>query len=140
MDAVTSIGHEDPCNIDPAAVQRIWEAVRHWYAGGMQPAIQVCLRVDGQVVLNRAIGHGWGNGPADPPDAERVTVSTETPFCVYSAAKAITTTVAHMLVERGYFSLDDRVCDYLLSAGRRFFSVMIGTRLQDPQDPKTFSQ
>ncbi len=113
MDAVTSIGHEDHCGIDPAAVQRIWDAVRHWYAGGMQPAIQLCLRVDGRVGLNRAIGHGWGNGPADPPDAEMVAVSTETPFCVYSAAKAITTTVAHMLVERGYFSLDDRVCDYL---------------------------
>ena len=113
MDSVTSIGHEDSCTIDPAAVGRIWEAVRHWYAGGMQPAIQVCLRVDGEVVLDRAIGHSWGNGPTDPPDAERFAVSTETPFCVYSAAKAITTTVAHMLVERGYFSLDDRVCDYL---------------------------
>ncbi|MGB0971907.1 MAG: lipase LipE [Mycobacterium sp.] len=113
IDAVTSIGAEDHCGIDPAAVQRIWEAVRHWYAGGMQPAIQLCLRVEGRIVLNRAIGHGWGNGPADPPDAEKVTVSTETPFCVYSAAKAITTTVAHMLVERGYFSLDDRVCEYL---------------------------
>ena len=79
----------------------------------MHPAIQVCLRHNGAVVLNRAIGHGWGNGPADPPDAEKVPVTTETPFCVYSAAKAITTTVVHMLVERGAFSLDDRVCDYL---------------------------
>ena len=34
---------------------------------------------------------------------------------MYSAAKAITTTVVHMLVERGVFSLDDRVCDYLPS-------------------------
>jgi CubicO group peptidase (beta-lactamase class C family) len=32
---------------------------------------------------------------------------------VYSAAKAITTTVVHMLVERGAFDLDDRVCEYL---------------------------
>jgi CubicO group peptidase (beta-lactamase class C family) len=94
-------------------VERIWQAARHWYAAGLQPAIQLCLRRDGRVVLNRAIGHGWGNGPADPPGTEKVPVSTDTPFCVYSAAKAITTTVAHMLVERGYFSLDDRVCDYL---------------------------
>ena len=64
-------------------------------------------------MLNRAIGHAHGNGPDDPPDAERVPVGTDTPFCVYSAAKAITTTVVHMLVERGHFSLDDRVCDYL---------------------------
>ena len=48
-------------------------------------------------------------------DAEKVAVTTETPFCVYSAAKAITTTLVHLLVERGCFSLDDRVCDYLPS-------------------------
>ena len=69
----------------------------------MQPAIQVCLRRDGRVILDRAIGHAWDDVP----------VRTDTPFCVYSAAKAITTTVAHMLVERGVFSLDDRVCEYL---------------------------
>ena len=79
----------------------------------MHPAIQLCLRHNGKVVLNRAIGHGWGNAPTDPPDAEKVPVTTDTPFCAYSAAKAITTTVVHMLVERGQFSLDDRVCDYL---------------------------
>ncbi|MCH9666620.1 MAG: lipase LipE [Actinomycetia bacterium] len=113
LDAITSIGREDHSGIDPAAVERIWQAVRHWYAAGMQPAIQLCLRRDGRVVLDRAIGHGWGNGPDDPPGTEKIAVSTETPFCVYSAAKAITTTVAHMLVERGHFSLDDRVCEYL---------------------------
>ena len=113
LDAVTDVGAEDHSDIDPAAVERIWTAARHWYAAGMHPAIQVCLRRDGKVVLNRAIGHGWGNGPDDPPDADKVPVRTDTPFCVYSAAKAISTTVVHMLVERGHFSLDDRVCDYL---------------------------
>jgi len=113
LDAVTDIGAEDHSEISAAAVERIWQDARHWYQAGMHPAIQVCLRYNGAVVLNRAIGHGWGNGPADPPDAEKVPVSTETPFCVYSAAKAISTTVVHMLVERGHFSLDDRVADYL---------------------------
>jgi CubicO group peptidase (beta-lactamase class C family) len=115
LDAVTAVGEEDHSGIDPAAVERIWQAARYWYRAGMHPAIQVCLRHDGKVVLNRAIGHGWGNGPEDPPDAERVPVTPQTPFCVYSAAKAMTTTVVHMLVERGAFSLDDRVCDYLPS-------------------------
>ena len=73
----------------------------------------MCIRRDGRIVLDRAIGHARGNGPSDPPDAEKIAVGTDTPFCVYSAAKAITTTVAHMLAERGVFSLDDRVCDYL---------------------------
>ncbi len=115
LDAVTDIGQEDPGPLSPAVADRIWAAARHWYSAGMHPAIQVCIRHNGRVLLNRAIGHAWGNGPADPPDAERVPVTTATPYCVYSAAKAITTTVVHMLVERGYFALDDRVCEYLPS-------------------------
>lgn len=113
LDAVTDVGPEELGGLSPAAVDRIWEAVRHWYRAGMQPAIQLCLRHDGKVVLNRAIGHAWGNGPADPPGAERIPVTTGTPFCVFSASKAITTTVVHMLVERGELSLDALVCDYL---------------------------
>lgn len=113
LDAVTAIGEEDHSEVGSAAVERIWDAARHWYAAGMHPAIQVCLRHDGAVVLNRAIGHGWGNAPTDSPDAEKVPVGTDTPFCAYSAAKAITVTVLHMLIERGVLGLDDRVCDYL---------------------------
>lgn len=113
LEAVTDRAEEDHSEVDSVAVERIWDAARHWYAAGMQPAIQVCLRRNGKVILDRAIGHGWGNGPADPVDAEQIPVRTSTPFCVYSAAKAITTTVTHMLVERGAFSLEDRVCNYL---------------------------
>lgn len=113
LDAVTTIGDEAPHAFDTGAVERIWAAARHWYAAGLQPAIQVCLRHDGQVVLNRAIGHASGNGPEDAPGTEQPLVTPQTPFVVYSAAKAITTTVVHMLVERGAFALDDRVCDYL---------------------------
>jgi CubicO group peptidase (beta-lactamase class C family) len=113
LDSVTAIGAEDHSDIDGAAVERIWQAARHWYGAGMHPAIQVCIRRHGRVVLNRAIGHGWGNAPTDPPDAEKIPVTTDTPFCVYSAAKAMTATVVHMLVERGVFSLDDRVCEYI---------------------------
>ncbi|MGV0838017.1 lipase LipE [Mycolicibacterium thermoresistibile] len=115
LDAVTALGDEDHSDVDSSAVERIWQAVRHWYRAGMHPAIQVCVRREGRVVLNRAIGHGWGNAPTDPPDAEQIPVRTDTPFCVYSAAKAIATTVVHLLVERGHFSLEDRVCEYLPS-------------------------
>lgn len=113
LDSVTTIGDEQSGAVDPTAIERIWAATQHWYRAGLQPAIQICLRHNGIPVLNRAIGHGWGNGPADPPGVDRVPVTTRTPFCVFSAAKAITTTVVHMLVERGQFALDDRVCDYL---------------------------
>ncbi|WP_307829491.1 lipase LipE [Antrihabitans stalagmiti] len=111
--AVTDIGDEDPSGAEPAAVERIWRSAEHWYRAGMHPAIQVCIRHNGAVVLNRAIGHGWGNGPTDPANSEKVAVSTDTPFCVYSTAKAISVTVVHLLIERGVMSLDDHVCDYL---------------------------
>jgi CubicO group peptidase (beta-lactamase class C family) len=94
LDSVTAIGEEDHSDVDSAA-------------------IQLCIRRHGRVVLNRAIGHGWGNAPTDAPDAEKIPVTTDTPFCVYSAAKGITATVVHMLVDRGVFALDDRVCEYL---------------------------
>jgi CubicO group peptidase (beta-lactamase class C family) len=113
LDSVTAIGEEDHSGIGGAAIERIWQAARHWYQAGMHPAIQLCIRQHGRVVLNRAIGHGWGNAPTDAPDAEKVPVTTDTPFCVYSAAKGITATVVHMLVDRGVFALDDRVCEYL---------------------------
>jgi CubicO group peptidase (beta-lactamase class C family) len=113
LDSVTTIGEEDHSEIDNAAVERIWQAARYWYQAGMHPAIQVCIRQHGRVVLNRAIGHGWGNAPTDAPDAEKIPVTTDTPFCVYSAAKAMAATVVHMLAERGVFSLDDRVCEYI---------------------------
>jgi CubicO group peptidase (beta-lactamase class C family) len=115
VDAVTATGEEDHSDIDDAAVERIWQAARHWYQAGFHPAIQLCIRHHGRVVLNRAIGHGWGNAPTDPPDAEKIAVTTDTPFCVYSAAKGVTATVVHMLAERGVFSLDDRVCEYIPS-------------------------
>lgn len=115
LDAVTAISEEDQSEIDAAAVDKIWRAARHWYQAGMHPAIQLCIRRNGKVVLNRAIGHGWGNAPTDEPDAEKIAVTTDTPFCVYSAAKGITATVVHMLVEQGVFALDDRVCEYIPS-------------------------
>ncbi len=115
LDAVTAIGEEDHSEIDQASVDRIWQAARHWYQAGMHPAIQLCVRRNGKVVLNRAIGHGWGNAPTDEPDAEKIPVTTGTPFCVYSAAKGITATVVHMLVDQGVFALDDRVCEYIPS-------------------------
>lgn len=115
-DAVTSRGPaEDPESAGMTAddVQRIWDGVVGVYRGGAHPAMQLCVRREGRIVLNRAIGHASGNGPKDPADAERVPATVETPFCVYSASKAVTATVVHLLDERGVLHIDDRVCEYL---------------------------
>jgi CubicO group peptidase (beta-lactamase class C family) len=116
LTAVTSVGDE----VEPAAagmtsesVAAIWKSILHLYRSGAHPAIQLCLRRDGHVVLNRSIGHARGNGPADPPEAPKRPATIGTPFCVYSASKAITAMVVHMLDERGALHIGDRVSDYI---------------------------
>ncbi len=116
LDAVTAVGPED----DPAAagltradVEAIWESVRAWYRLGTTPAIQICLRRRGSIALNRAIGHGRGNAPADGPDADREPITVDTPFCGFSTAKGVAATVMSMLMEQGVFAAEDRVCDYI---------------------------
>jgi CubicO group peptidase (beta-lactamase class C family) len=116
LDSVTAVGQE----ADPGAagmtrdqVEQIWSDALAWYRTGVHPALQVCVRRHGVVVLDRAVGHAHGNGPKDPPDAPKTPVATDTPFCVYSASKAITAFVVHKMVERGLVGLDDPVADYI---------------------------
>ncbi len=116
LQAATTIGAEDPlpaASLDPAAVARIWEAAVDLYRAGVHPAVQVCLRVGGAVVIDRAIGHARGNGPGDPPEVERVLATPETPFLIYSGSKGVTALVVHVLVERGALALDDPVAKYI---------------------------
>ena len=43
--------------MDADAAERIWTAVERVYRTGIHPAIALCLRRDGEVVLDRTIGH-----------------------------------------------------------------------------------
>jgi CubicO group peptidase (beta-lactamase class C family) len=95
------------------AVERIWSSVERLYRSGVHPAITLCLRRNGVVVIDRAIGHAKGNGPGDPESEEPVLVKPETPYVIYSASKAVTAVVAHLLDERGLIHLDDRVAEYI---------------------------
>jgi CubicO group peptidase (beta-lactamase class C family) len=99
--------------METEAVERVWRAARRLYRTGMYPAVALCVRRDGRVVLDRAIGHARGNGPADPPDGVKELATPETPFVIFSAAKAMTAIVAHLLDERGLIHVDDRVCEYI---------------------------
>jgi len=110
---VTSIsaGEEDPrvVGVEPEAVEGIWRAVETLYRSGIHPAIQLCVRREGHVIVDRAIGHARGNGPGDPPQSETVLATTETPFNIYSASKAVTAMVVHLLDQRHQIHLDDTV-------------------------------
>ena len=98
---------------EPDGIELVWEAVKRLYRSGIHPAIALCVRRRGRVVLDRAIGHSAGNGPADPPDAAKVLATPDTPFCIFSAAKAVTAMVVHLLDQRHLIHLDDPVCEYL---------------------------
>lgn len=116
LDAVTDLGPEDSPEdggVDRKAVDTMWNAAVDWYRAGVHPAMQVCVRRNGAVILNRAIGHAKGNGPRDGRDSERIPATVDTPFCVYSTSKAITAFVVHKLCERGLLHTDDPVADYI---------------------------
>jgi CubicO group peptidase (beta-lactamase class C family) len=113
---VTTVGQEArpaDVGVQPEALAAIWEAVERLYRSGIHPAIQLCVRHHGHVVLDRAIGHAAGNGPDDPPDGPKTLVTPVTPFNIFSASKAVTAMIVHLLDQRDLIRLDDRVCEYL---------------------------
>ncbi|MFE9578929.1 serine hydrolase [Nocardia sp. NPDC006044] len=116
LDSVTTIGAEDDpaaAGLTAGAVDALWESVRAWYRLGTTPAIQVCVRRNRKIVVNRAIGHGWGNAPGDGADAVKVPATPETPFCGFSTAKGVSAALMCMLIEQGAFGYDDPVCRYI---------------------------
>jgi CubicO group peptidase (beta-lactamase class C family) len=104
--------------VSQGRIERIWDAARALYRAGVHPALQVCVRHRGAVVLHRALGHARGNAPQDDPDAPRELATPETPFCLFSASKAITGMVIHKLDEKHMLHLEDTVCEYVPEFGR----------------------
>ncbi len=118
LPAVTSINTD--AEVDPervgmtsAGLERVWASVEDVYRTGIHPAIALCVRRDGEVVMDRAIGHVRGNAPNDPVDGPKELISHESPFVIASASKAITAMLVHLLDQRGLIHVDDRVGDYL---------------------------
>ena len=115
--AISTCADETPdvqaLGMTAAGIERIWSGVERLYRSGFYPAIALCVRRHGQVVLDRAIGHARGNGPSDREDATRTPATPGTPFVIFSASKAMTAIVAHLLDERGLLHIDDRVCEYI---------------------------
>jgi CubicO group peptidase (beta-lactamase class C family) len=117
LDAVTTIDRRrevEPASVDLSAadVEAIWRRVRRLYRCGHHPGIALCVRYRGKVVLSRAIGHASGNGPDDPAGTPKVLLRPDTPFCLFSASKAITALLMHMLAEDGLINVVDPVAFY----------------------------
>ena len=107
--AVTCRGSEaeNPAavGVSDRAVAAIWSSVEQLYRTGVHPGIQLSIRHQGEQVLHRAIGYASGNGPDDAPDAPKTLLTTKTPFCYFSASKAVTALLMHILAEQGRVDL-----------------------------------
>jgi CubicO group peptidase (beta-lactamase class C family) len=107
-----------PYGMSREDVEAIWKSVELLYRTRLHPAIALCVRRNGEIVLDRAIGHLHGNAPGASADAPKVLARHDSLFNLFSAAKAVTAMVVHLLDERRLVHLDDAVAEYIPEFGK----------------------
>lgn len=122
VDEVTSFdGHAecDPTDVgmDRARVDTIWRAAERMYQTGLYPGLGLCVRRNGKVLIDRAIGHTRGTGIDDPPGTALRRASPASLWNLFSASKLVTAMLIHLLDERRLLHLDDPVCEYIPEFG-----------------------
>jgi CubicO group peptidase (beta-lactamase class C family) len=123
LDSVISIDENsevasDGTGLGRKARGRIWRALCDLYATGYYPALTICLRHRGEILINRAIGHAAGNHSGAKRGEEKVLATPDTPICLYSASKAITAALIHKLAEQGELNLLDPISHYIPEFGQ----------------------
>jgi len=98
--------------LDKSAIDAIWKAVERWYQSGLCPAISLCLRRRGEVVVDRSIGLA-----RNLHDASAQVASPDTLFNVFSASKMIVGVLIHQARQRGEVALDAPVAHYVPEFG-----------------------
>ncbi len=113
-------GEVDPRSVGLSRedVEAMWRSVELLYKTRLHPAIALCVRRNGEIVLDRAIGHLHGNAPGTPAGTPLVPARHDSLFNLFSAAKAVTAMVIHLLDERRLIHLDDAVAEYIPEFGR----------------------
>jgi CubicO group peptidase (beta-lactamase class C family) len=90
-------------DLDPTTVNKIWDACQDLYRCGVHPLLSLCLRRRGEIVLNRSLGYS----------REGKVASVKTPICLFSASKAVSAVLVHLLEEQGKINLLNPVSYYL---------------------------
>lgn len=98
---------------DDDELAKVWDRLVELHRCGIHPAVQICVRRHGEIVMHRSIGYARGVGPREPADAHKVIVTPDTPFNIFSASKAVTAILMHILDERNALHVDDYVADYI---------------------------
>ncbi len=100
-------------------VEGIWAAVVRFYRSGVHPAIGLCIRRRGKIVLDRTIGHARGNAPRDSANAERVLATPDTLFSLFSGSKVVTAILVHILADRNKLHLGQSVAAFVPEFGTK---------------------
>lgn len=120
-DAVTTISarETDPRDVGlaPDAVDAIWQSVVDFYRMGLHPALALCIRRRGRIVLDRAIGHSHGNEPDRPQPRPRL-ATPDTLYNLFSASKCVLAMLVHQADDQGLLHLDDPITEYIPDFGR----------------------
>lgn len=108
MAAVTDIDYANellPSDADMSSdsVSAIWNAAQDLYRSGVHPMLSLCLRRHGKIVLNRSLG--------EYVPGKKATINT--PVCLFSASKAVSAVLIHLLSEQGHVNLLDPVSYYI---------------------------
>ncbi|WP_165954381.1 serine hydrolase domain-containing protein [Seongchinamella unica] len=108
--------HIDPAEVSPGdlglterSVDAIWGATLDLYRTGMHPMLGLCIRRGGQLLLNRTIGYQHGDAASE----QAVVADLNTPVCLFSASKAISAMLVHLLAEQGKIHLMDPLSYYI---------------------------
>ena len=102
----------------PQAVEAIWSAVVDFYKTGFHPALGLCIRRRGEVILDRTIGHARGNAPGDSPGTELIQATPRTLFNFFSGSKSVTAMLVHLLAQRELLHVDEPVATFIPEFGR----------------------
>ncbi|CAA0102406.1 Uncharacterised protein [Halioglobus japonicus] len=106
---LTDIGVESAA----PGIEAIWDRALDVYKSGVHPGLQCCIYHQGEVVLERAVGHARGVSPGQVPGADATPMHVDTPVNLFSAAKAVTSILMHKLEGDGVLDLDVPVATYL---------------------------
>ncbi len=102
IDSASEVSPE-AADMTPESVEAIWEACQSLYRSGVYPLLTLCLRRRGKIVLNRSLGHY----------REGEVASVNTPICLFSASKAVSAVLIHLLAEQGKINLLNPVSYYI---------------------------
>ncbi len=115
---VTNIGEEtspERLGLPADTADKIWKSVEGFYRSRVHNQITLCVRREGKIIVNRSIGLAQG----EFGDSDTVAGTVDTPFCLFSGAKAISALLMCKLEEEGAFSLSDRITKYVPEFGQQ---------------------